>query len=430
MSTDQGTRRPLTIADRYELGERLGHGGMAEVRLATDRRLGREVAVKLLRGDLAEQSTARRRFEAEARTAARLSHPNIVTVYDSGTMPDGKPYLVMELIEGEPVARLAPLSPGRALELAEQVAGALAYMHARGVVHCDLTPQNVLVDAFGQAKLTDFGVASADAAPVGEVVYGSAAYLAPERLRGAPTSPAVDLYALGATLYHLLTGRPPYAARDPSELLARVETGPPSPVSAVVPGVPPAVDDLVARALAPDPADRYPSAEAFREAIAAAGRAAEGRTGEVVAPRRDRAATAVLPALPRRAAGPSATTAAPPAPSTGALGRRPRWLVPLLALLVVALLLAGLGRAVAVLRQGTAGSGGNAAGATVEVPNLSGQSLGQAYHQLVAAGLTPGRADIAPGQGQPANVVVFQDPPAGTRVRPGTPVNFVVRTAP
>jgi hypothetical protein len=417
-----------TLLDgRYALEDLLGRGGMAAVYRARDRRLDRPVAVKVLDRPGPHTDAAAWR---EDRITAALHHPNIVTVYDSGTMPDGKPYLVLELIEGEPVARLAPLPPGRALALAEQVAGALAYAHARGVVHCDLTPHNVLVDAFGQAKLTDFGVAGDEAEPVGETVYGSAPYLAPERLRGAPTSPAVDLYALGATLYHLLTGRPPYAARDPSELLARVDAGLPPPVSAAASGVPPAVDELVARALAPDPADRYPSAEAFRAAIAAARRAAEGRTGEVVAPRRDRAATAVLPAPRHQAGGPPAATAAPPAPAAGAIGRRPRWLVPLLALLVVALLLAGLGRAAAGLRQGTAGAGGNAAGATIEVPNLSGQSLGQAYHQLVAAGLTPGRADIAPGQGQPTNAVVFQDPPAGTRVRPGTPVNFVVRTAP
>jgi hypothetical protein len=202
----------------------------------------------------------------EDRALARLAHPHIVSVYDSGTMPDGRPFLVLELIAGEPTSRLAPLPVGQALQIAEEVASALSYAHAQGIVHCDVTPQNVLLDTYGRAKLTDFGVASATAAAVGAMVYGSAPYLAPERLHGAPTSPSIDIYALGATLHFLLTGRPPQgevAGAAPQPLGSEPTT--PLPVS-----LPPAVTAILHRAMATDPLARYPSAAAFGEALAAA----------------------------------------------------------------------------------------------------------------------------------------------------------------
>ena len=182
---------------RYALGEPLGRGGMATVYRARDERLRRPVAVKILHDAASDAAGVAPR---EDRIVARLAHPHIVGIYDAGTTPAGRPFLVMQLIEGEPVSRLAPLPLDRALVVAEEVAAALAHAHARGVVHCDLKPQNVLLDADGRAKLTDFGVAVADAARVGEVIVRSAAYIAPERMRGAPTSPAVDIYALGALL--------------------------------------------------------------------------------------------------------------------------------------------------------------------------------------------------------------------------------------
>ncbi len=242
------------LEGRYELEEPLGRGGMATVYRARDRRLDRPVAIKVL-DDRGPQDAAGTAFR-EDRLTARLAHPHIVGVYDSGETPDGRPYLVMELIAGDPVSGLAPLPAGQALAIAEEVTDAVAYAHGQGVVHCDIKPQNVLLDAFGRARLTDFGVASATAAPVGEVVYGSASYIAPERLRGAPTSPAVDIYALGATLYFLLSGRPPYQGRGAEEIIAQLQAGPPPPLVTLAPGVPPAVDAIVRRAMAPDPAGR------------------------------------------------------------------------------------------------------------------------------------------------------------------------------
>lgn len=248
---------------RYELLDLLGQGGMATVYRARDHRLGRLVAIKIL-DDHGTSGTGI--MLREDRVLARLAHPHIVGVYDSGTLPDGRSFLVLELIEGEPTSHLAPLPVDRALRIAEQVASALAYAHAQGVVHCDLKPQNVLLDARGEAKLTDFGVASADAAPVGAMVYGSAAYLAPERLRGAPTSPAVDIYALGATLYFLLTGRPPQGGDGAKVIPERQGLEATTPLT---PPIPVAVAALVQRALAPDPAERFPSSAAFGDALAA-----------------------------------------------------------------------------------------------------------------------------------------------------------------
>ena len=217
--------RGMKLDDRYEVLGLLGQGGMARVYRARDRRLDRLVALKVLNdaGDDAETTLAR-----EDRMTAALAHPNIVTVYDSGMMPDGRPYLVLELLAGQPASHLAPLPTGAALAVAEQVAAALAHAHARGIVHCDVKPQNVLIDRAGRATLTDFGVASATTTPTGEAVYGAAAFLAPERLCGAAASPAVDLYALGATLYFLLAGRPPYVGGD--DVVARVLAGQATPL--------------------------------------------------------------------------------------------------------------------------------------------------------------------------------------------------------
>jgi len=265
-----------TLLDgRYELEGPLGRGGMASVYRARDRRLGRPVVVKVLDEGRRDGADAAWR---EDLVIARLAHPHIVGIYDSGALGDGRPYLVMELLDGEPVSRLAPLPVVRALAIAAEVAAAVAYAHERGVVHCDITPGNVLIDAFGHARLTDFGVACADRAPTGAVVHGSAAYLAPERLGGAPTGRATDIYALGALLYFLLAGRPPYPGRRPEDVLAQARHGLPPPLSTLVPAVPPAVEAIVRRALALDPAGRYPSATALADAIMAFGRAAGDRT--------------------------------------------------------------------------------------------------------------------------------------------------------
>src|SRR3954453_9649552 len=246
-----------TLLDgRYVLLDQLGRGGMATVYRARDQRLDRLVAVKILDATPQSGEQALR----EDRLTARLDHPHIVSIYDSGTTPDGHPFLVMELVTGASVANLAPLPLPQALTIGIEVADAVAYAHQQGIVHCDIKPDNVLLDTWSHARLTDFGIASPDTAPVGETVHGAAAYLAPERLRGVATSPAVDTYGLGALLYFLIAGRPPYTGQTSSEIIAQAQAGPPPPLATLVPALPAEVDIIVRRAMAPDPADRYPTA--------------------------------------------------------------------------------------------------------------------------------------------------------------------------
>lgn len=293
----------VILDGRYELLGYLDRGGMATVYRARDRRLDRLVAVKVL--DAARRDEAGIAFR-EDRLTARLSHPHIVAVYDGGTTPTGQPFLVMELIDGRPVGALAPLPVGQALRIVEDVASAVAYTHERGIVHCDIKPQNVLLDSQGRARLADFGVASADRSPAGAIVYGSAPYLAPERLRGAAVGPAVDIYALGATLYYLLSGRPPHDRPIADDPIDSAQPATPRPLAALVPGIPPAVEAIVERAMAADPAARYGSAADLCAELAALRRA----SGEATSALRITPAGAIAPPSPP---DPAATTELPDA---------------------------------------------------------------------------------------------------------------------
>ena len=207
------------LADRYDLGRRLGQGGMAEVYDALDRVLDRPVAVKVLRSGLADQ--AQERFLREARAAASLAHPNIVAVYDTGRQGE-MAYLVMERVDGPDLARVlrdGPVPLRQATRVAEDVLGALAAAHARGIVHRDVKPGNILLARDGTAKLTDFGIAKRSLADTqltatGQV-FGTPSYLSPEQARGQQAGPASDLYAVGCVLYELIAGHPPFVADEP-----------------------------------------------------------------------------------------------------------------------------------------------------------------------------------------------------------------------
>jgi serine/threonine-protein kinase len=244
---------PEILAGRYELGEVIGHGGMSVVRRGVDRQLQRGVAVKLLRPAYAAHADSRRRFEEEARAAARISHPSVVTVFDSGE--DGEQaFLVMECLPGRTLADVladGPVPPEQVRSIAGQLLGALAAAHAVGVVHRDVKPGNVLMTPDGKAKLADFGIAKTAETPdltATGMVVGTAWYVAPERLAGAPASAASDLYSLGVVLYEAATGEKPYE-------------GSPSPA------VDPALAAAIDRALQPDPALRFHSADEMLAAI-------------------------------------------------------------------------------------------------------------------------------------------------------------------
>jgi eukaryotic-like serine/threonine-protein kinase len=251
----------------------VGRGGMGEVRAATDARLQRNVAVKLLRADLAEIDEVRRRFEGEAHAAAALVHPNVVTVFDAGE-EDGAPFIVMELLPGRTLAdelAAGPLSSVQVRGLAAAVLGALEAAHSAGIVHRDVKPGNVLRAADGTWKVADFGIAKiAEAAgdlTVSGVVIGTPAYMAPERLEGESATPAADLYSTGVVLYEALTGRKPFAADSAIGVAEQIRAGRAPALHELLPDVDPSLERVVERAMERDPRSRFATAADMRRAL-------------------------------------------------------------------------------------------------------------------------------------------------------------------
>jgi len=305
------------IANRYELGDRLGFGGMSTVQLAVDRRLEREVAVKLLAEHLAEDPAFVARFRREALAAARLVHPNIVQVFDFGLDDkSGRHYIVMEYIRGQSGAEIlrdrghVPVEEGLAIVF--HACRGLDYAHRHGVVHRDVKPGNLLRGEGQLVKLADFGIAKAvsDESAITQVgsVLGTAAYLAPEQAHGEEAGPAADLYALGVVTYQLLSGRLPYEATSLTELALMQQREAPPLLHEIVDGVTPQLAAAVDRALSLSPQDRYESAEEMRAALA------DGARG--VGPLPDDAATSVTRVVAPDATG--VTRVARSAPRTGA----------------------------------------------------------------------------------------------------------------
>ena len=302
------------IAGRYELGERLGFGGMSTVQLAVDRRLERQVAVKLLAEHLADDSQFISRFRREALSAARLVHPNIVQVFDFGLdEASGRHYIVMEYIHGRSGAEIlreeTRLGVADTLELVDGACRGLAHAHRMGVIHRDVKPGNIMRSDDGAVKLADFGIAKA----VGQTsqitqagsVLGTAAYLAPEQASGAEVGPPADLYGLGVVTYQLLAGRLPYDAGSLTELALMQQREYPIRLDELAPEVPSALAVAVEKALALEPEQRYASAEEMRAAlhdgargIAPAGADATAATA-MLAPEDRTAATRAVPSSQR-----------------------------------------------------------------------------------------------------------------------------------
>jgi eukaryotic-like serine/threonine-protein kinase len=271
------------LGDRYKLGEMIGTGGMADVYIAEDTRLARQVAVKVLRSDLARDPSFVARFRKEALAAAALNHPGIVAVYDSGEEP--APYIVMELISGHTLRELihkgdrVPLK--RALEIGEGILAALEYSHQSGIVHRDIKPANIMITDNGDVKVMDFGIARA-LADLGATltstwnVVGTAQYLSPEQALGEVADLRSDIYSTGCLLYEILTGKPPFTGETPVSIAYQHVSGVLVPPSSIVPELPAGIDTLLTVALAKNPDDRYQSAGLMLDDLY------KVKTGEVV----------------------------------------------------------------------------------------------------------------------------------------------------
>jgi tRNA A-37 threonylcarbamoyl transferase component Bud32 len=265
---------PRLLADRYELGETLGHGGMSEVHRGRDVRLGRDVAVKVLRADLVRDPLFRERFRQEATNAARLNHPAMVAVYDTGETPSDygpEPFIVMEYVAGRTLREIVrtegPLPGQRVVEIMADVCATLDFGHRHGIVHRDLKPGNVMITLTGAVKVMDFGlprVISTGETVTPVAVIGTAQYLSPEQARGEAVDARSDVYAAGCVLFELLTGEPPFTGDSPVAVAYQHVREDPRPPSALNPRVNPALDAVVLKAMMKHPADRYVSAAEMR----------------------------------------------------------------------------------------------------------------------------------------------------------------------
>ncbi|MFG3656533.1 Stk1 family PASTA domain-containing Ser/Thr kinase [Streptomyces sp. NPDC047706] len=436
---------PRRLGGRYELGHVLGRGGMAEVYLAHDTRLGRTVAVKTLRADLARDPSFQARFRREAQSAASLNHPAIVAVYDTGEdYIDGVsiPYIVMEYVDGSTLRELLhsgrKLLPERAMEMTIGILQGLEYAHRNGIVHRDIKPANVMLTRGGQVKVMDFGIARA----MGDsgmtmtqtaAVIGTAQYLSPEQAKGEQVDARSDLYSTGCLLYELLTVRPPFVGDSPVAVAyqhVREEAQPPSVFD---PEITPEMDAIVLKALVKDPNYRYQSADEMRADIEACldgqpvgATAAMGSVGYGGYPD-DQATTAL-----RSDGHAGATTLLPPAnPDDGGFGyddrpdrRRQKKSNTSTILLVVAAVLVLVG---AILIGRWAFGGDGVSNDKVDVPNFVGLTQEDAEQQATNSDLQLS-VSSKPCEDQKKGNVCDQDPPRGTKVDKNTSINVVVST--
>ncbi|MFJ8154582.1 Stk1 family PASTA domain-containing Ser/Thr kinase [Streptomyces sp. NPDC094468] len=434
---------PRRLGGRYELGHVLGRGGMAEVYLAHDTRLGRTVAVKTLRADLARDPSFQARFRREAQSAASLNHPAIVAVYDTGEdYIDGVsiPYIVMEYVDGSTLRELLhsgrKLLPERAMEMTIGILQGLEYAHRSGIVHRDIKPANVMLTRNGQVKVMDFGIARA----MGDsgmtmtqtaAVIGTAQYLSPEQAKGEQVDARSDLYSTGCLLYELLTVRPPFVGDSPVAVAYQHVREEPQSPSVFDPEITPEMDAIVLKALVKDPNYRYQSADEMRADIEAcldgqpvAATAAMGSVGygypddqQTTAMRSDAGATTMLP---------------PMNPDDGGYGyderpdrrRQQKKSNTSTILLVVAGVLVLVG-SILIGKWVVSGNGGDKPFA---VPNFVGSTYSDAQKMADNSGLKLAAPTKKPCENQPKGKVCSQDPAVPTDVSKGDTISLVVST--
>jgi serine/threonine-protein kinase len=414
-----------TLGGRYRVDSELGRGGMARVYHATDTVLGRAVAVKVLSPQYADDANFVTRFRREAQAAARLNHPNLVQVYDTGS-DDGVQYIVMEYVDAKTLAEYMAgggrIMPDRAIELTEAVCDALAVAHAQGVIHRDVKPANIMVTRDGQVKVTDFGIARVttnETVQQTAAVLGTASYLSPEQAQGGHIDQRSDLYSLGCVLYEMLTGRPPFTADSPVAVASKHVLEQPIPPSRLNADVSPALDAVVMRALAKNPDNRYQSAEEMKEDLERVRRglpvmatplmADAAQTTQAIG-RPQSQPTSVLPAS-------GTTTTEPEEPD-----RTPGWLIALIVFLVLAV----LGLLLWLFARNLLSTNDTA---QVKVPNVIGFTQDAAVQQLKDKGLTA-TIDTKTTDRAPPGTVFQQDPAAGELVDNGSEVTLTVARAP
>ncbi|HEY8082343.1 MAG TPA: Stk1 family PASTA domain-containing Ser/Thr kinase [Solirubrobacterales bacterium] len=381
---DQGA----VVDGRYRLVQKLGSGGMADVWLAEDPHLQRHVALKVLHQHFAQDREFVERFRREAEAAAGLQHPNIVSIFDRGEV-NGTYYIAMQYIQGRSLKQLIDegLSPEKAVGLIRQVLEAAGFAHRNGVVHRDLKPQNVIVDADGKAIVTDFGIARAGASEITRAgsVMGTPHYLSPEQAQGFDVTAVSDLYSIGMVLFEALTGRVPFEADSAVAIAMKQVSQAPQRPSSINPKVSPALDAVVMRALEKEPGNRFQNADAFIAALDAALQDPAGGRG-----------TAMFAPLPPIVAAPGQANDELSAEEEAARKRRRRiWMAVALAVLIGALI------GFLATRDTTA-----------EVPNVTGSQLGDAERLLKNNGFTVGEVKRVE-RVAPANEVLEQDPTDG-----------------
>ncbi|MGW8590460.1 Stk1 family PASTA domain-containing Ser/Thr kinase [Dietzia sp. NPDC055877] len=465
---------PSILAGRYEIGDALGFGGMSEVRRGRDTVLGRDVAVKIMRPELARDESFYQRFRREAQNSASLNHPSIVAIYDQGEEPtaDGAlPYIVMEIVEGDTLRDIVKMDGAmdidRSLGVMADVCGALDFSHKKGIIHRDVKPANIMISRDGAVKVMDFGIARAVSDATSTLtktssVLGTAQYLSPEQARGETVDARSDLYSAGCVLYEMVTGEPPFTGESPVAVAYQHVRETPQPPSSVNPQVSRYVDAVIMQAMAKNPENRYASAGEMRSdllAVLSGGRpsaplvlsddeldddqrpdAPHGFTGagfgsgrsdwsspsETLTEAHDLGGT---PGDGAAAGGAGVAAASTAAPSSGSRGsgrgesKRPRAVIIALSALLVLGVIAG----VSIWATGDGGTGFSRPQQEVSIPEVAQRPVEEVVEELTALGLEPVQVPQTDPQ-IPVGHVISSDPIAGKRLAVGSEITLVVST--